>query len=200
MTDSTHQWREKDWERHVDALLSTHHAIFGESYQPVPDYKGDRGLEGFSNTGDSYQSYADQNSKTKEQCTEKQKKKIREDLKKLETYADFWADVLGDLKLKHWTLMVPNLEDKEVIKYARTKSRQLVKKGLSFIDDAFYADVKTAEQFPAAKAILRDPSLPKADVAEATAADVAAFQAAQPEFIRNLHRNQMGLSSGNTGS
>ncbi len=99
MVSNAGNWQEKDWERYVNRLLSNHHAMFGGSYQRVPDHKGDRGLEGFTDTGEAYQAYADQSSKNNEERTRKQKKKIREDFAKLEKYSDFWQEMLGDTKL-----------------------------------------------------------------------------------------------------
>ncbi len=181
------RWKEKEWERYVNQLLATHHAIFGGSYQPVPDLGGDHGLEGFTtDTGEAYQAYADQDSKNNEERTRKQKKKIRDDLTKLEKYSDFWQKMLGNTKLKKWTLLVPDRDDKEVVKYAKTKARQLAKKGLPFIDPAFFADVKTAEDFPVAKTQLRERAVPLPDAAEVTDEALDAFHQAQPEFIRQL--------------
>ncbi len=194
-SDHPRQWQEKDWERYVNELLSTHHAIFGGSYQPVPDLGGDGGLEGFtSDTGEAYQSYADQNSKNNEERTRKQKRKIREDLEKLDANSDFWKAMLGDTVLKHWTLIVPNRDDKEVVKYAKAKARQLAKKGLPFIDPSFFADVKTAEDFPVAQTYVRTKTLPRSDSANVTDEHVAAFQQAQPEFIKHLTRKLITVS------
>ena len=188
MAAESKKWKEKEWEAYANQLLATHHAIFGGSYQRVPDHGGDKGLEGFTNLGDSYQAYADQNSKTIEQRTEKQKKKIRQDLKKLQTNEEFWREVLGETKMKHWTLVVPAFEDKEVIRYAKTQERKLLRAGLTIIDPSFYVDVKSAEDFPAAKAFLRDPALPRAQHDPVADADIEEFRNKQPTFIENLRR------------
>lgn len=195
MDNHSGQWQEKEWERYVNQLLTTHHAIFGGSYQPVPDLGGDGGLEGFtSDTGESYQAYADQDSKNNEERTRKQKKKIRDDLNKLEKHADFWQEMLGDTKLKQWTLLVPNRDDKEVVKYAKTKARQLAKKGLSFIDPSFFANVKTAEDFPVAKSYLGTSVIPRPDKATVTDDAIAAFQQSQTMFIQHLKRKLAKVS------
>jgi hypothetical protein len=195
MSSNGKSWQEKEWERYVNQLLATHHAIFGGSYQPVPDLGGDHGLEGFTtDTGEAYQAYADQDSKNNNERTRKQKKKIHEDLAKLEKYSNFWQRMLGDTRLKQWTLLVPDRDDKEVVKYAKTKARQLAKKGLPFIDPSFFADVKTADDFPVAKAQLRERAVPLPDAVEVTDEVIDAFQQAQPEFIRQL-RNKLSKVS-----
>lgn len=187
MGDSkSHQWKEKEWENYVNQLLSFHHSVLGDSYQPIPDYGGDRGLEGCTNKGEAYQAYADQDSKNNKERTRKQKNKIRDDLKKFETYCDFWKEFFVESRLKHWTLMVPSLDDKEVVKYAKTQARKLVGKNLSFVDDTFFADVKTANEFPVAQAAIRIPSLPNLNSVVIEDSDIDDYKVAEPVFVANL--------------
>ena len=84
MAESTGTWNEKEWEQYANSLLSTHYGMNHGSYQRIPDRGGDRGLEGVTDCGCGYQCYADQESKTNEARTRKQKKKILEDLNKLD--------------------------------------------------------------------------------------------------------------------
>jgi hypothetical protein len=72
MSDGDHKWKEKEWEHYANELVSTDHSLRNGSYQRIPDRNGDCGLEGVSDYGCGYQSYADQR-------IEKQKKKIYED-------------------------------------------------------------------------------------------------------------------------
>ena len=82
--------------------------------------------------------------------------------------------------------MVPNLDDKEVVKYARRKGRDLLKKAPPFVDDKFEAFVKTADDYPAAKLIARDPRLPAAASAGVSPKDVATFKKTEAVFVRNI--------------
>ncbi|MBA4105836.1 MAG: hypothetical protein C0485_08765 [Pirellula sp.] len=177
------------WQEYVDKLLTIHYSRLGGVYQRVPSKgQGDAGLEGFSNCGHGYQCYSDEASLNHKQRTKKQKDKITRDLKKLETNKDFWIETLQGLKLRRWSLVVPSLDDKEVIKHARKKAKELLNKKLPFIAETFEVFVETADAFPAARAEIREPALvskilrPK----PVTEQHVADMEVEEPLFIRNL--------------
>ena len=185
MPESTGNWGEKEWQTYANGLLSTHYGMSNGSYQRIPDKGGDGGLEGISNCGCAYQCYADQESKDNDERTRKQKKKILDDLNKLCKNKEFWIKFLGTTKIRTWTLMVPNLDDKEVVSYARKRARELLKKKLPFIDDKFEAFVKSADDFPAAKLIARDPRLPGA-TGTVSPTDVVTFKQKEAVFVQNI--------------
>lgn len=184
MLDAAKNWGEKEWEKYSNELLSTHYAMNGGSYQRIPDKGGDCGLEGVTDCGCAYQCYADQESKTNEERTKKQKKKIGDDLRKLEKHKEFWTQYFGTRKIRRWTLMIPNMDDKEVVQYAKKKARDLKKKAMPFIADDFDAFVKTADDYPAAKLIARNPYLPKAKTIAVSPAEIAAFKQKEAKFIQ----------------
>jgi hypothetical protein len=186
MGEHARQWGEKEWQSYANGLLSTHYNLFRGSYQRIPDLGGDHGLEGISDCGDAYQCYADQGSKDNDERTRKQKKKIREDLAKLETYKDFWVATLGTRKILRWTLMVPDFDDKEVLKYARKKGRELLAKNLPYIDPSFQVFVKNADDFPSAKLIAREPRLPKGSGPPVTPDEIEAFKKSNPGFVQRI--------------
>lgn len=188
MSTPSTQWDAKDWERYVDCLLTTHHSLKGEMYQAVPDIGGDGGLEGCSNTGHAYQSYADQDTKNHKERTRKQKDKIRDDLKKLLTYKDFWAKFFKGKKIRFWTLVVPQLDEKDVVLYAREMAEEVRSWDLPFIANDFEAFVSTADGFPQAKLTVTDPRLPPRTTAHAKPADgdVADLKERDTEFVRRM--------------
>lgn len=186
MLDGSHVWNEKEWERYANELAAMDHGLRGGSYQRIPDRNGDCGLEGVADTGDGYQSYADQNTTDADQRIQKQKDKIYDDLKKLETFKDFWTDYFEDRKLKRWTLLVPKFEDKDVVKYAKKRAKEIRKLNLPFVDDKFDVYVKSIEDFPAAKLIVRDPRLPKGDGKPIPADMVMEFKKQEPKFVQTI--------------
>ena len=108
------------WQKYVDSLLNIHYSLLGGVYQCVPAKGGgDAGLEGFSNSGHGYQCYSDEGTLTHKERTKKQKDKITRDLKKLQTNKKFWQDTLQGVKLCRWSLIVPSLDDKDVITHAQ---------------------------------------------------------------------------------
>ncbi len=180
------QWDEKEWQKYTNELLATHHSLRKEKYQHIPDTNGDHGLEGVADTGDGYQAYADQDSRDHAHRVEKQKKKIYDDLRKLDQYQDWWLEYFGDRKLRRWHLIVPDFADKEVIKYAKIRARELKKKKLPFISEDFDAFVCTADDFPDAKVVARDPHLPRRTPNTVSETDVAAFLSEDPLFVEKL--------------
>jgi hypothetical protein len=188
MASQLHQWGEDEWQDHVNALLATHHSLREQQYQPIPDTGGDCGLEGVSSAGDGYQAYADQDSKDNKDRTRKQKKKIGDDLPKLDTYSLWWTEFLQEKKLRTWTLIVPQLDDKEVVKFARKKAKELRDKRLPFIAEDFEAFVKTADDFPQAGLIMSDPRLPGRAIGPTAVTEqaLADFGKNQPDFVRKI--------------
>jgi hypothetical protein len=180
-------WSEAAWQTYVNSLLSTEYSLRGRSYQRVADLKGDGGLEGFSCSGDAYQSYADQKSKNNKERTRKQKKKITTDLQKLWTKRKFWTSILQGKQLHTWTLMVPDYDDKDVLEWARIKAEELRLKNLPFIGSTFEGFVKTAEDFPRAKGSLNDPRLPpKSSPPDPSPQEVAGFRDRETTFVKNI--------------
>jgi hypothetical protein len=187
MGDVVQSWSEKEWQKYSNELLAVHYALMHGSYQRIPDIGGDHGLEGVTDCGCAYQAYADQGSKTHKERVDKQKEKIRTDLNKLFEYKDFWTDFfVGKEPLRRWTLIVPDFADKEVVKYARQRARELVKRKLPFISDKLEACVKTADDYPAAKLIARDPHLPKAPPISVSPQEVADFKVKDAEFVTHI--------------
>jgi hypothetical protein len=173
----------------VDSLLNIHYSLLGGVYQRVPAKgKGDAGLEGFSNCGHGYQCYSDEGTLTHKQRTKKQKDKITRDLKKLQTNKTFWQDTLQGVKLRRWSLIVPSLDDKEVIKHARKKAKELLNAKLPFIADDFEAYVETADAFPKARAELNEPALVSKILCPKPVTDqhVTEMEDKEPDFIQNL--------------
>jgi hypothetical protein len=186
MPDDAIQIGEDEWQEYVNELLCVHHSLLNEVYQPVPDLGGDRGLEGFCQNGHSYQAYADQNSLNLKERTRKQKKKISQDLKKLTKYKTWWESMLQGVKLKSWTLVVPNLNDKDVVKYAREQAAALMGKA-SFIDPSFFATVRSAKNFANARAMLSEPGLVRKSILGVDVL-VAGKDVLKPFFCFPCHR------------
>lgn len=187
-SDSEH-FDGKPWQEYVDSLLNIHYARLGGVYQRVPAKgQGDAGLEGFSNCGHGYQCYSDQGTLTHKERTKKQKEKITRDLKKLETNQKFWIDTLQGVKLRRWSLIVPSLDDKDVVQHARMKATEVLKKKLPFIADGFEAYVETADAYPAARAEISEPALVSKILCPKPVTDehVAALEDKEPDFINNL--------------
>lgn len=188
MTSTVRQWGEKEWEGYANGLLSIHYSLQRCSYQRIPATSGgDCGLEGISDTGEGYQSYADQNSKDNADRLKKQQNKVRTDLKKLEQYKTWWESFLGKKKIRRWVLVVPYMDDKKIVQYTRGKARELFnKKSVKFLDPSFEGAVMTADDFPAAARIHREPTFPKTQIAQPSVSEITQFETTQTQFVSRI--------------
>lgn len=186
------EWKEKEWQTHINAILTVHHHCDGQTYHSVADkVQGDGGLEGFSSNGHGYQCYCDQGSVSTADRTRKQKEKITEDLKKLETNQAFWEAMFQGIKLKRWVLVVPVYEDKAVLKHARERAAELKKKKLPFLHSAFQADVCTDKDgFPIAYQKVVEGGATRINVSPGSVdvTTVQAFVQQEPVFVQNMDR------------
>jgi hypothetical protein len=192
MATGLKEWKEKEWETHINAIVTVHHQINGQTYHLIADkVQGDGGLEGFSSDGHAYQCYCDQDSVSTADRAKKQKAKITADLAKLETYKDFWEQTLQGVKLKLWVLVVPSYEDKDVLTHARKVAAALKKKKLRFLHSSFQACVCTdKEGFPIAyrRAVESGATLLCVSPGVVDGAAVSALVTHKPEFVENMDR------------
>lgn len=152
-------WDGGEWQSHCRTLLAMK---YGENVQFVPDRdRGDGGLEAYRlDDGVVYQCYAAQDAYDVGALTEAQKRKIRLDVKKLTDDPVKTADIIGRSTLiKRWVLLTPYFDSKELLIYARKKSRE-VREGNpcpSWCHDEFEIVVASDDEFSAQKAQLHGP-------------------------------------------
>jgi hypothetical protein len=190
MANVSFQWTGQSWQEHINTVLSVHCHLNGETYHSVADkVDGDGGLEGFTSNGHAYQCFCDEDSVNTADRATKQKRKVTRDLKKLTTNANFWAEILQDIHLVSWTLVVPDNEDKAVLTHTRRKAAALRKTSLPFLASNFYGHVCTDRTgFPLAYRRLIECGLTKVHIppGEVGQTHVDAFSVKRPDFIRNL--------------
>lgn len=141
-------WSPSEWQGYANALLAAHYGP--TNYLIVPDqHKGDAGLEGFSLSGHAYQCYAAQDSRTLDQLADKQKRKIYNDTRKFIENRGRLLEILGDVKVCRWMLMVPEHVSSEVVAYCHTRRTAIVRESLPYVDpDDFYVGIATDGEFP----------------------------------------------------
>jgi hypothetical protein len=169
-------------------------ALLRRKYRPEELFKlpatlgGDYGIEGFSTDGIAYQCYADRDSPTLQNRTDKQKQKLYRDLQKLKTNAADLTAVLGGLAIQHYFLVVPTFHSSDLVGYAVQQSLIVRTWGLPFIHSDFSVHIKTPNDYPGEMAAaLRDDAVkaivptPVVDEAELTL-----FPTDKPELVRVL--------------
>ncbi|AYF28834.1 hypothetical protein CSH63_15490 [Micromonospora tulbaghiae] len=118
------QWDGGEWQVHCCTLLAIRH---GEDVQFIPDrVRGDGGMEAYRlDDGVVYQCYAPEIALNTAAQTTAQKGKIRDDIAKLVGKPADTMKLLGDgYSIRRWVLLTPDYDDKELVKYARYKSKK----------------------------------------------------------------------------
>lgn len=163
---------------------------------------GDHGIEGFSTDGIAYQCYADRDSLTLRNRTDKQKKKLYEDTVKLKEYKDKLADVLGDVVLNHYFLCVPEYHAAELVAYAAKRAEAVCGYDLDFIADRFEIRIKTPEDYPTELAAAMRDGAATALVPEPVVEDehVELFSEEKPELVRVMDEKLAVLAQASPGA
>ncbi|WP_157570566.1 hypothetical protein [Microtetraspora malaysiensis] len=151
---------------------------------------GDAGIEGYSTDGIAYQCYADRDSLTLRNRTDKQKGKLYDDTVKLKKYASRLEELLNGLILEHYFLMVPEFHAAELVSYAHSRAAVVREYGLSFISPTFAIHIKTLHDYPSElRAALADGAA-KAAVPPplVNATEVGLFPSDKPHLVTVLER------------
>lgn len=119
-----------------------------DGYQEMRASPGDFGIEGFTKTtGVAFQCYCPDNNYTQDELYEKQRDKITKDLKKLRTYESELKSRLGDIKIKEWVFVTPEVNHNKLLEHAQTKQDEVKRWGLSIISDELIILIKDADYF-----------------------------------------------------
>lgn len=152
-------WEGLEWQKHVQLLLKRHYGP--DSYQDIPDkHVGDYGLEGFSPRDCvAYQCYAAEEPLSTEELYRKQRGKISADIKKFINNKNDLMNIFGDIKIKHWILVVPRHESALLLKHADKKAMEVRNAQLPYADDDFRIMIATEDNFAVEAATLRKNDL-----------------------------------------
>lgn len=128
----------EEWQALCDKAL--HLKFNDEGYQKVADTSnGDCGIEGFTRTGKVFQCYFPEGNYNTATLTKKTQDKINNDLKKLTRYKNELANILGNIKIKEWILLISEIRDKKILVYCNKKKEEIKKSRaeLPIIDEHF---------------------------------------------------------------
>lgn len=136
------------WDGFCERMLSYE---FGwKNFTSVPhDDRGDHGIEFFTNCGVIFQCYYPSPSFSMQEHKKNVQKKINDDLKKLSKYELEIEKMLGSTKISLWVLLIPEVRAKELLKYIKSKEKQL--KSLAFSSpNGIKIKIETDNAFPSA--------------------------------------------------
>jgi hypothetical protein len=140
-------WGDKEWERHVKALCRLRHGP--GNFKDVPDdHCGDFGLEGFSTDGFAYQAYAAKEPVSVAALFERQRTKMNDDLHKFAKNAADISAMLGPIKIRRWSLIVPRNNSAKLVQHATKKAQEICALQLPYVDPkVFDVIVETEDDF-----------------------------------------------------
>lgn len=107
-----------------------------EIYTHIEASPGDDGLEGFTRTGKAFQCYCPDRNYSAEELYQKQIAKINKDLRKLKDKEEAIKKHLGNVKIKTWFLVTPEIRKKEIVAYCNKKTEEVKEWNLSIVDNS----------------------------------------------------------------
>lgn len=126
----------KDWEKICEICLQQKYK--DEDFMTVSaNTQGDWGIDGYTSTGIIFQCYLPENVQNSKDLVKKLKKKINEDLAKLEKYEDEIEKLMNGKKIKKWILLTKELTNKDINHYCVEKTREYLEKKLKILDNDF---------------------------------------------------------------
>lgn len=151
MTATTARLVGTEWEAWANRLLAHH---FGQTdYQRVPSKdKGDAGIEGFCISQRSvFQCYGCEEPIGVKERYEKQRDKMTDDIGKFIKNHSVLNGIFKPLKMRRWILFVPAFDSKEIAAHAATKTQEVIKANLPYVEDDFRVMVVQESDFAVAR-------------------------------------------------
>ena len=191
----------KEWEAFCAIMLRYHYTP--KNFWEVPDEdQGDFGLEFFTIDGTLFQCYYPDLNTDMATYKKKVQKKIREDLKKLKKNESGIVELLDDIVVNQWVLIIPEIKSKDLIKYCNKKKKELLKETLSFIDPKiFQVKIETSASYPAGELFAQGVYGKAIDIPlkEVTAQETAVWLKGNSEFSKNIERKSKALIGKKSG-
>ncbi|MDU1053375.1 hypothetical protein [Clostridium baratii] len=118
---------------------------------PIPAaYKGDGGIEGFTNHGVVYQCYCPEKNFSDNELYENQRDKVSKDIKKLLKNGDILKKI-GVGIIKEWHFVTPYYKDRRIIEHCHKKEEEVLKEirknNLDYISSDFKIYIKDCDEF-----------------------------------------------------
>lgn len=134
------------WESFCERMLR--HEFGWKNFTSVPhNDRGDHGIEFFTTCGVIFQCYYPDPKYSMQEHKKHVQKKINDDLKKLEKYKIEIQKMLGSIKISTWVLLIPNIRTRELLKYCKTKEKNLSQ--LPYADkDGVTVKIESDDSFP----------------------------------------------------
>ena len=180
----------EEWEQFCEIMLRRH--FTPNNFVSVPDEdRGDLGLEFYTIQGTLFQCYYPDKGIEMSMYKSRVQRKIRNDLKKLTTNESEISEILDDVTIDRWVLLIPEMKSKELIKYCNKKKNELLQNPPSFVDKKnFRVKIDTADSYLAGKLYAMGVHGKAIDyaLAEVSTTDKESWQADNSKFAQNIDR------------
>jgi hypothetical protein len=141
-------WNPDDWELFSLGLLQHRHGALNVHKIPAA-HKGDYGIDYYcSKDAVAYQCYAVEEPVDISVRAARQKKKITTDLRKISANHAEIAKLFLSVPIKHWILLVPNHDSKEVNLHCSKKTDDMRKTNCPALDAVFEVAIHDTSLFP----------------------------------------------------
>ncbi len=185
----------KEWEAFCEVMLRQHYGA--KNFYSVPDEdRGDLGLEFYTIEGTLFQCYYPKHGVEMSVYKSRIKNKINADLNKLKINEKEIGNLLDDIVINQWVLLVPEDKSKDLIAYCNKKKKEAIKKNISYIDtDEFSVKIETANSYPEGKKYAQGVYSKAIDIplSAVTARDRQAWKIGHSEFSNNIERKSTTL-------
>jgi hypothetical protein len=186
-------WTPDDWEAFSLSLLQSRHGALNIHKIPA-DHKGDFGIDYYCTVEVvAYQCYAAQEPIDIATRAARQKKKITEDIGKLVSNADEISKLFLGCPIKHWILLTPMHDSKELNLHCSKKTIEIRKQKCAHLDGCFEVGINDRDSFaPAAvEAIMAAFATVALNVPQPTPEEMSQWQAGSPDLLANASHKLM---------
>jgi hypothetical protein len=185
---TTFDWEGNEWQEYCLKLLRLRYRQPGE-FESVPSSdQGDLGIEGFSHDGCVYQCYSPKGPLPIRERYKRQRDKLAEDVRKLETYQAELMAILGGVPIRLYVFMTPIHDSRRLNCEAKAKAVEVRGKGLPHCSADFDIVIHTEADYPVESSELIALGLHKLHLTPVRVPDtaVSAYVASNPQLIATI--------------
>lgn len=190
-------WNPDDWELFSLNLLQNRHGALNVHKIPAA-HQGDFGIDYYcTKEAVAYQCYAVEEPIDISTRADRQKTKITRDLAKILANESQIRALFNDVKIKHWILLAPLHDSKEVNLHCSKKTKDMRGKKCGVLDETFEVAIHDLTLFPTAVIAngLTSISSVKLSVPEPSVQEVQAWTAGSSNLLANAHHKLSKRSS-----
>jgi hypothetical protein len=180
-------WNPDDWEAFALSLLQSRHGALSVHKIPAA-HKGDFGIDYYCTSPPvAYQCYAVREPIDIATRADRQKKKITTDTGKILSNAIEIAKLFLGVRIKHWILLAPIHDSKEVNLHCAKKTLEIRGLHCGHLDDHFEVGINDPTSFAAAAVAASMSALTKVtlNIPDPTPEEMSKWQVGSPDLLAN---------------